>query len=202
MKKKIVPILLVAMMFIMLSACKGNDTAETTVATSATESEATTTAEETITPADTTVANSTAAATTVTPTTETTEETVEIAVERGEISGASDKDISGINVVYSNSYRNDVTGKWRLAKISESIDITEYALSYYKTYFEDKDELHVIINFSNNTTTSMRYMGGILDISTYEYVKGEEHDAKEACSGDLLTQYWVYTDNGDIEKIS
>ena len=44
-------------------------------------------------------------------------------------------------------------------------------------------------------------MGNLLNVTTMEYVDKEEHDAKLACSGTLLSEYHVNIDNGEIEKI-
>lgn len=107
----------------------------------------------------------------------------------------------GFNVLFSDSYNNDVTGNWRLARISENINIEEYALDYYNNYFQSDDELHIIINFTLNTTTRISVIGNILDVSILEYVDKEEHDAKLACSGMLLNEYHVNIDSGEIEKI-
>ena len=43
---------------------------------------------------------------------------------------------------------------------------------------------------------------GNLYVSEYEYVDGEEHDAKIMFSGTHLLDYIVYIDNGDIEKVT
>ncbi len=107
----------------------------------------------------------------------------------------------GFNVDFSKTYRNDVTGNWRLARIAENIDIEEYALDYYKNYFEADNEIHIIINFSLNTTTRIMVMGNLLDVATMEYVEKEEHDAALACSGMLLNEYHISIDTGEIEKI-
>lgn len=108
----------------------------------------------------------------------------------------------GFNVLYNDSYCNDVTGKWRLSKIAEDIDIEKYALNYYKNYFNSNDEIHIIVNFTRNTTTRINVMGNLLDVSIMDYVDGEEHDAKIACSGTLLSEYHVNIDNGNIEPIT
>lgn len=42
----------------------------------------------------------------------------------------------GFNVMFSDTYQNDVTGNWRLARIAENINIEEYAVDYYNSYFE------------------------------------------------------------------
>ena len=52
------------------------------------------------------------------------------------------------------------------------------------------------------TSTSIRDIGGILYVSVYEYVDGEEHDAKIMFSGMHLSDYMIYIDNGDIEKVT
>lgn len=120
-----------------------------------------------------------------------------------EIIGISDKSITDddIYVLFEDSVRNDTTGKWRLARFSESIDISEYALSYYKEYFKSDDEIHAVINFATKTTTNISCMNGLLFVTTYEYVDKEEHDANKLFSGQMLSSYIIYLDNGDIEKI-
>ena len=44
-------------------------------------------------------------------------------------------------------------------------------------------------------------MGNLLDVSVYEYVDKEEHDAKLLFSGKLLKEYHVTKDTGEIEEI-
>ena len=117
------------------------------------------------------------------------------------ISETEAPDPLGFNVVYSDSYRNDVTGKWRLSKIAENIDIENYALDYYKNYFKSDDEIHIIVNFTRNTTTRINAIGTLLDVAIMDYVDGEEHDAKLACSGTLLAEYHVNIDTGEITKV-
>lgn len=107
----------------------------------------------------------------------------------------------GFDVDFSSSYRNDVTGNWRLAKIAKNITIEEYALDYYHNYFESDDEVHIIINFTLNTTNRIIVTGNHLDVATMEYIDKEEHDAKIACSGMLLSEYLIDIDTGKIEKI-
>lgn len=96
---------------------------------------------------------------------------------------------------------NDVTGNWRIATIAENIEMQDYALDYYKEYFESDDEIHAIVNFNYKTTTKISVMGNLLDVSVYEYVDKEEHDAKLLFSGMLLKEYHVNIDNGEIEEI-
>ena len=112
------------------------------------------------------------------------------------------KNIDDIGAYFSVSdVRNDVTGNWRISTIAEDIDIQEYALSYYKEYFKDDKEIHAIVNFNYKTTTKISVIGNTLDVSIYDYVDGEEHDAKLLFSGTLLKEYSVNMDNGSIEEI-
>lgn len=116
-------------------------------------------------------------------------------------SETNNEDPLGFNVMFSDTYRNDVTGNWRLSRIAENINIEEYAIDYYNNYFKSDSEIHIIINFSLNTTTRIAVMGNLLDVSIMEYVDKEEHDAALACSGMLLSEYHVNIDTGEIEKI-
>ncbi len=97
---------------------------------------------------------------------------------------------------------NDVTGNWKLLRVTTTKSIEEYALDYYNKYFETNNQIHWIVNFTTNTTTKINCLGNYLSITTYEYVDKEELDAKKIGSGMILTSYTVWLDNGDIEKIS
>lgn len=112
-----------------------------------------------------------------------------------------EKDPLGFNVMFSKTYKNDTTGNWRLARIAEKMSAEKYALDYYNNYFKSDDEIHVIINFTLNTTTRIAITGDFLDVSTTEYVEKEEHDAAIACSGLLLSKYRIGINNGKIEEI-
>ena len=116
-----------------------------------------------------------------------------------EIIGISDKDFGDLHAVYYESVNNDTTGNWRLAVISENVDIQDYIFSYYQKYFKADEEVHGIVNLGRNVTTRINKSGNWLLVSEYDYVDGEEHDAKILYSGTPLQSYIVYTDNGDIE---
>lgn len=130
-------------------------------------------------------------------------ETQEEIVHRDGIYGISDKNINDLESKFSVSdVRNDVTGKWRISSVAETFNIEEYALSYYDRYFTRDDQIHGIVNFNLNTTTCISVMSDtMLDVSIHEYVKGEEHDAGLLFGGTLLAEYFIYLDNGDIEKV-
>lgn len=126
----------------------------------------------------------------------------EIPEQRETAIGKSDKAIDWFISPKATTVRNDVTGNWRYSGFSESgVDISEYALDYYNKYFENNNEIHAVINFANRTTSRISFSSGMLYVTVLEYVDGEEHDAKLMFSGDVLQDFIVYTDNGDIEQI-
>ena len=138
-------------------------------------------------------------------TTTTKAETTEAVPQREEAIGKSDKSIADFpEKITLSSMRNDATGNWKLARIATSETIEEYTISYYDEYFEKQgsNEVHWIVNFTNHTTTSIKNLSGILFIDVFEYVDGDEHDAHAIGDGMKLTSYMVYTDNGDIERVS
>lgn len=100
-----------------------------------------------------------------------------------------------------NDVRNDVTGNWKISTISEDIEIENYALEYYNKYFKNDKEIHFIVNFKYNTTTSISSIGNLLEVTILEYVKKEEHDAKKLGGGMLLAKYHINKYDGKIEKI-
>lgn len=173
MKKRIATVVLITAMSLSIMACGGNSSEPKTTP----ESEPAT---------NETILETESAAT------ETVSETI---VE------TENEDPLGFSVMFSDSYRNDVTGNWRLSRIAEDINIEEYALDYYKYYFQSDSEIHIIVNFTRNTTTRINVIGNLLDVSIMDYVDGEEHDAKLACSGTLLSEYHIDIETGEIEKI-
>lgn len=90
----------------------------------------------------------------------------------------------------------DATGNFRLSRIAEEIDISDYAYDYYKCYFKSDDEIHFIVNFTYKTTTKIAVIGGMLDVCTTEYVDGEELSAKEIGRGYLLVEKFLDVETG------
>ncbi len=113
---------------------------------------------------------------------------------------AESSPLDGIKFTVS-KVRNDKTGNWRISLIAENIDMSEYALDYYKQYFTDDSEIHFIVNFNYNTTTKIMVSGGSLDVTVQDYVSKEEHDADLLGSGTVLAEYFVDMETGEIEQI-
>lgn len=111
--------------------------------------------------------------------------------------------IDDIEFWFSDSVMNDVTGRWRISSIASSKDITEYVADYYNILFSSDDEVHAIVNFSLNTTTSVSVLpDGRLDVVIHDYIDGEEHDAKALFGGMLLKEYFINPQTGEFEEIS
>ena len=108
--------------------------------------------------------------------------------------------IDGIKFTVSD-VRNDKTGNWRISLIAENIEMQNCALDYYKHYFKDDKEIHAIVNFNCNTTTKISVVGNKLDVSVFEYVKKEEHDANLLFSGQLLKEYLEDKETGAVEEV-
>ncbi|MCX4298421.1 MAG: hypothetical protein OSJ73_15540 [Lachnospiraceae bacterium] len=128
---------------------------------------------------------------------QTASENESSATETSGDSKQTDSESEGIDFVVSD-VRNDVTGKWRKSLIAENVEPKDYALDYYKQYFKSDDEIHAIINFNYNTTTKLSVMDNLLDVTIYEYVDKEEHDAKVLFSGMVLDEYFIDIDSGEI----
>lgn len=125
----------------------------------------------------------------------TTSETVSSTESSDDASAESALDF---DVTFYETFKNDTTGKWRKVLVSTNEEIQEYALDYYQEYFKSDDEVHVIYNFDLNTVNCLTVNGDTLFISITDYVKGEEHDAKEACGGTHLGDYQISIESGDI----
>lgn len=99
------------------------------------------------------------------------------------------------------SVRNDVTGNWRIATIAENIQIQDYALDYYKEYFQSDKEIHAIVNITLKTTTKLSVIGDSIYVTIHEYVDKEEHDAKILFSGMVLKEYIIDMKSGKVEEL-
>lgn len=106
-----------------------------------------------------------------------------------------------MSVIFSDSVRNDVTGRWRMSKVTGSRSAEEYAADYYKAYFNADDEVHAVVNFTLNTTACITNVGGKINVRIYEYVDGEENDAKALFGGEKLAEYNIDPDTGEAEKV-
>ena len=96
------------------------------------------------------------------------------------------------------SVRNDTTGNWRIALIAENVEVKDIACDYYKACFKSDSEIHFIVNFSSNTTSSIAATGDTLHVTVREYVSGEEHDAKLLGGGTVLNEYWLDKATGEL----
>lgn len=105
--------------------------------------------------------------------------------------------ISDLNV---SDVRNDDTGKFKKVVTSEDVNMPDNAVAYYNEYMED-GEIHYIIDFSKNTTTTLNNMSGQLFVTISEYVDKEEHDANLIGSGIVLEDYIVSVSDGTIEEL-
>ncbi len=109
--------------------------------------------------------------------------------------------INGIDIMFDENVRNDVTGRWRLARVATTTSTEEYAFDYYKTFFKDDDEVHVIVNFTLNTTAILNVFGDTISLDIHEYVDKEEHDASALGGGLLLASYGINKETGAIEEL-
>lgn len=112
--------------------------------------------------------------------------------------GASSKDSSNEDSIAcaTSSVSNDVTGNWRILSVAEARTVDDYAVDYYKKCFESDTEIHAIVNFTYKTTTKIMHLGDLVNVTVYEYVDGEEHDAKKLFSGMVLTDKFYDVETG------
>lgn len=96
------------------------------------------------------------------------------------------------------SVRNDTTGNWRIALIAENVEVKDIAFDYYKACFKSDSEIHFIVNFNSNTTSSISVMGDTLYVAVRDYVSGEEHDAKLLGGGTVLGEYYLDKTTGEL----
>lgn len=158
-------------------------------------------AEETTQAEDTKEEEKVAEVDTQTEAAEPEEEAVEEVAHRDGMVGVSESNAKDLGLKFS-SVRNDKTGKWKIATMSETpLEIQNYAASIWENFGGDDQPVLWVVNFGTKTTTQFNYMMGMIDVTIHEYVEDEEHDASELGGGMVLNEYYVYLDNGDIEKV-
>lgn len=104
----------------------------------------------------------------------------------------------GMKIQFWDEVRNDVTGEWRRAATSDSLVPADYGLEYYQEMFSSDDEIHSVWNATLKTTTRISVSGGLLFVDTFEYIDGEEHDAKIMFSGELLDSRIIDVETGEL----
>lgn len=110
--------------------------------------------------------------------------------------------IDGIDISFSDSVNDDVTGRWRLSRIYTEKNVEDFSLDYYNHFFANDDEIHIIINYTLNTVSSIRCMAGHLFVSTYNYIDGSEASAKTLPGDSMpLTECTVDIATGEIEYL-
>ncbi len=103
-----------------------------------------------------------------------------------------------ISVDFHSSVKNDVTGKWRLAIVDTTSPVSSYIVSYYQNYFKSDDEIHAIINRHDNTTIRVAVYGDMIDVTTLQYIQGEENDANLLFCGDMISDEFYDKTTGEV----
>lgn len=106
-----------------------------------------------------------------------------------------------VDIIFSDTVRNDKTGNWRLAKVTGDKSAEEYAADYYKQYFKADNEVHAVVNFTLNTTACITCVGDTLNVRIYEHIKDEEQYAENLFTGTKYAEYNVDKNTGDVEKV-
>ena len=110
-------------------------------------------------------------------------------------------EIEGVDIIFSETVRNDKTGNWRLAKVTGSKSAEEYAVDYYEQYFKADNEVHAVVNYTLNTTACITCVGDTLNVRIYEHIKDEEQYAENLFTGMKYAEYNVDKNTGDVEKV-
>lgn len=105
----------------------------------------------------------------------------------------------------SSGFRSDAQKSWLVVSTSNAAanDVTAWALDYYKEYGADADVIWVV-NFSNNTTTSIRndsQDGLLLHVMQMDGAKDVESSLNEGnvYSGAVLSEFYIYEEDGSVK---
>ncbi|MCM1187500.1 MAG: hypothetical protein NC345_13360 [Lachnospira sp.] len=114
---------------------------------------------------------------------------------------SENSDLWNIDFEYCGIVKNDTTGNWRLSKVYTDFDAVDYALYYYNRYFQADNEIHAIINYSNDTTIRIKNTLGMLDVTVLSHIDGEENDAKALFGGNVIQDYMIDIESGELVNI-
>lgn len=114
---------------------------------------------------------------------------------------SKNSDLWSIDFEYCGVVKNDTTKNWRLSKVYTDFDAVDYALYYYNRYFQADSEIHAIINYSNNTTIRIKKTLDMLDVTVLSHIDGEENDAKILFGGDVIQDYMINIESGELVNI-
>ena len=107
--------------------------------------------------------------------------------------------VNGVDVNWIGAVRGDVTGNWYVCAVVDSTEpVDQYSLDYYNAFFESDTEILGVWNVRLQTMTKIAVVGGELNATTHEYVKGEEHDADLMYSGMVLTDNFYDMTTGEL----
>lgn len=133
---------------------------------------------------------------------DTPEEETELTSETELAEEGPEETINGVQIFFSDSVQNDVTGNWRLACVNTTQEIQDYAADYANAYFQADNEVHAVVNFVLNTTNKLtKPSPNLLDVEVFDYVENEELDAKELFTGAILAKYIIDLNTKSIEEI-
>lgn len=133
---------------------------------------------------------------------------------RKEATGKSNKNIADYATsIITDSFPDDKSKKRILARVATTNgNFEEYAKSYYENYFNkikndtapEISETHYIVNFTNKTVMHVINVPGAdcLEVDVTEYTDKEELSVETIGEGMPLEKFFVYLDNGDIEKVN
>ena len=110
-------------------------------------------------------------------------------------------DIDGVDIMFSDTVRNDKTGNWRLARVTGNRTAEEYAVDYYNKYFKADNEVHAVVNYTLNTTACITCVGDTLNVRIYEHIEDEEQYAEDLFTGMKYAEYNGNKNTGDVEKV-
>ncbi|MCR4909592.1 MAG: hypothetical protein K5985_12260 [Lachnospiraceae bacterium] len=85
-----------------------------------------------------------------------------------------------------------------VCRVEAGEGLAPFLKSYYEKYFATADEVHAIINSSDDTTTRVYCDGGFLVAEVFPGAAGGAADVGRIFSGIPTESYRVFLDNGDV----
>ena len=111
-------------------------------------------------------------------------------------------EIDDLKFYYKNNVPYDEGGHMRISVIYDDTDLNEYAADYFDFFYRDPTEIHYIVNLGLKTTTRIdKFLDDQLYITVYEYVDGEENKGNLTASGDILQEYLLNKETGEVDPV-
>ena len=98
----------------------------------------------------------------------------------------------------------DTSGRWRTAVVrgKSIVDMEAAAVEYYRAFFAADDEIHFVVDLSQDITYRILKLGGQLEVETIERNEESNFDALHLTEGDHVRDVYINIETGEVRDMT